>query len=102
MRAFCALLESVETDKEVEKRLEELSAGTQEELIAYGREKGFTFNGQDLQAVGKDTLEPSDELNDEELELVAGGTTLAAVGVGAMVVLGVGLVAAVVMFAVRR
>jgi len=42
-------------------------------------EKGFTFNEQDMQAVGKDILEPSDELSDEELEMAAGGTTAIAV-----------------------
>ena len=103
-REFFALIKLAETDESVAERLEEFAAGTgtPEELIAYGREKGFTFDEGDMQAVGKNILEPSDELSDEELELAAGGTTLAAVGVGAMVVLGVGLVAAVVMFAVRR
>ena len=101
-RDFYALINLAETDAEVDKRLGELAAGTKEELIAYGREKGFNFDEKDIEGISESILEPSDELSDEELEMAAGGTTLAAVGVGAMVVLGVGLVAAVVMFAVRR
>ena len=72
-QAFCALMKLSETDEEVEKRLTELAGGTPEELIAYGREKGFVFDEQDMLAFGKDILEPSDELSEEELELVAGG-----------------------------
>ena len=75
-REFYALIKLAETDENVSKRLTELAAGTPEELIAYGGEKGFTFNEQDMQSVGKDILEPSDELSDEELELAAGGATL--------------------------
>ena len=82
VQEFYALIKLAETDEEIAKRLEELSTGTPEELIAYGVEKGFVFDRQDIQAVGKDILEPSDELSDEELELVAGGTS-----VGAAVVL---------------
>ena len=36
--------------------------------------KEFFVTERDIQAVGEDILEPSDELSDEELELAAGGT----------------------------
>ena len=75
-QAFLTLTKLADTDEGVAKRLEELAEGTPEELIAYGAEKGFTFTKQDLIAIGKDILEPSDELNDEELEMVAGGVTI--------------------------
>jgi len=89
-RDFYALTKLAETDEEVAKRLEEIASGSQEtpeELIAYGKEKGFNFDRQDMLAVGKDILEPSDELSDDELELAAGGTTafLIMLGIGAIV-----------------
>ena len=85
--AFYELTKLADTDGEVGKRLAELAAGTPEELIAYGKEKGFIFDRQDMLTIGKDILEPSDELSDEELELVAGGTTafLIMLGIGAIV-----------------
>ena len=88
-QAFYGLMKLAETDENVAERLAELGAGEPEELIAYGREKGFIFDRQDMRAIGKDVLEPSDELNEEELELAAGGTTLVLLGF-----LAVGLVAA--------
>ena len=97
VREFYALLALGKTDKEVGKRLEELAEGDPEQLIAYGREKGFTFTGQDLQLIGNAILEPTDELSEEELEMVAGGTTLVAaflVGgflVAAIAIVGVGV-----------
>ena len=81
-QAFYDLIELAETDIEVAKRLDALMEGTREDLIAYGREKGFIFDEQDLDDVGRDILKPSDELSEEELELVAGGTTLLWIGLG--------------------
>ena len=72
-QAFYAFIKLAETDEETAKRLAELASGTAEELIAYGKEKGFVFDRQDMLAIGNDILEPSDELSDEELELAAGG-----------------------------
>ena len=99
-QAFFALMKLAETDGEVGKRIEALASGTPEELIAYGREKGFLFDEQDMVAIGKEILEPSDELSEEELELAAGGIVdliaLAVfVGIGAGVVIagGVGVAA---------
>ena len=89
VQAFFALMNLAETDEEVAAKLAELGAGEPEELIAYGKEKGFVFDRQDMLDIGKDILEPTDELSEEELELVAGGTTLVLLGF-----LAVGLVAA--------
>ncbi|MCL2048812.1 MAG: Nif11-like leader peptide family RiPP precursor [Defluviitaleaceae bacterium] len=72
-QAFYDFMKLSESDTEVAKRLEELAAGTAEELIAYGKEKGFVFDRQDMLVIGNDILEPSDELSDDELELAAGG-----------------------------
>ena len=72
-QAFYAFMKLAESDEEIAKRLAELATGTPEELIAYGKEKGFIFDRQDMQVIGNDILEPSDELSDEELELAAGG-----------------------------
>ncbi|MCL2069232.1 MAG: Nif11-like leader peptide family natural product precursor [Oscillospiraceae bacterium] len=79
VQALYALMELAETDSEVAKELEALGPDvTRAQLIAYGKEKGFVFGEQDLDDVGKDALDQSEELSDEELELVAGGTTAVA------------------------
>ena len=84
-KAFYAMLKLAETNEEVREQLERMAQDTtREELIAYGKEKGFIFDEQDLEAVSKDILEPTDELNEEELEKVAGGTTADAVTAGYM------------------
>ena len=104
-RDFYALTKLAETDEEVAKRLEEIASGSQEtpeELIAYGKEKGFNFDRQDMLAIGKDILEPSDELSDEDLELAAGGivdlialAVFVGIGLGVAVAGGVGVAAGV-------
>ena len=88
-QAFYELIKQAETDESVAERLAELGTAPAEDLIAYGKEKGFIFTKEDMLAVGKNILEPSDELSEEELELAAGGTTLVLLGF-----LAVGLVAA--------
>ena len=45
-----------ETDEAMTGRLTELSTGTPEVVVAYGREKGFNFSEEDMQAVGKYVL----------------------------------------------
>ena len=77
-QAFFALTKLAETDEGVAKRLDELAEGSAEELIAYGKELGFLFTKQDILDIGKDILEQSDELNDDELGLVAGGVFVTA------------------------
>jgi len=92
-----------ETDAEVEKRITEASKSPQE-LIAYGKEKGFTFDTDDMKEVAIKLMEQEEELSDDELEAVAGGLTVAiafALGIVAAivvtggVVVGVGVSAAV-------
>ena len=104
-REFYALLDLAETDSEVNRRMEELSDSSPEQLIAYGKEKGFTFDAEDIKAVGRDILESSEELSEEELELVSGGTTvLLFVGILAFgaFALGTAGVAVAVAFAVSK
>jgi len=93
VRDFYALLALAETDEEAARRLCSLTEGTLPELIAYGKEKGFIFDEQDLEAVGKDILEPSDELSEEELEIISGGTTVVAYLFVGFVLVGLGVVA---------
>ena len=62
-----------ETDEEVGKRLSGFTLGSADELIAYGKEKGFNFNRQDMKDFAESIMQPSDGLSDEELELAAGG-----------------------------
>jgi predicted ribosomally synthesized peptide with nif11-like leader len=97
---FYKLIKLGETDEEVSKRLSGFGVGMSKELIAYGKEKGFTFNEQDMLDAAKSMLEPSDEFSDEELEMAAGGTFLAVaslvVGVAGLVVGAAGLAVGVV------
>ena len=55
-----------------------------------------------MDAVGKDILEPSDELSEEELEMVAGGTTVllfvGAAVIGVLLIGGAAMVAGVFVF----
>ena|GEM_PF-853596 len=92
--AFFSLVELAETDENVKARLDELAEGTPEELIAYGAEKGFVFTEQDMLDIGKDILEPADELSDEELELVAGGTSAAVIAACVFILAGSAVVGA--------
>jgi len=82
-KEFYNFIKMAESDIEIAKRVAELGYRTPEELIAYGKEKGFTFTEADMDAVSKDVLEPQNELSEEELEMVAGGSTL--LGVALMI-----------------
>ena len=70
---FGKLVKLGETDEEVGKRLAEFTLGSADELIAYGKEKGFNFNRQDMKDFAESIMKPSDGLSEEELELAAGG-----------------------------
>ena len=72
-RAFLELIKLAETDEKMAGQLAELGAGNLGEVIAYGKEKGFTFTEEDMKSAGESILEPSDELDEEELKMVAGG-----------------------------
>jgi len=102
-KQFMEFSKLAETDAEVEKRITEASKSPQE-LIAYGKEKGFTFDTDDMKEVAIKLMEQEEELSDDELEAVAGGLTVAiafALGIVAAivvtggVVVGVGVSAAV-------
>jgi predicted ribosomally synthesized peptide with nif11-like leader len=80
-REFCKFIELADNDEGMSKRLSELSAGAPKEIIAFGKEKGFTFTEQDMQAFGKSILDSSEELSDEELEMVAGGDPTITLGI---------------------
>jgi len=92
-KQFMEFSKLAETDAEVEKRIAEASKSPQE-LIAYGKEKGFVFDTDDMKEVAKKLMEQEEELSDEELEAVAGGIT-AAVAVGLLIVGAIGVVGGV-------
>ena len=86
-----------ETDEEVAKQITAASKNPQE-LIAYGKEKGFVFDTDDMKEVAKKLMEQEEELSDDELEAVAGGATVAiafALGIVGAVVLVGGIVASI-------
>jgi len=78
---FGKLVKLGETDEEVGKRLAEFTLGSADELIAYGKEKGFNFDRQDMKGFAESIMQPSDGLSEEELELAAGGCVGLAVAV---------------------
>ena len=96
-KQFLEFSKLADTDSEIAKQITETSKSPQE-MIAYGKEKGFIFDAKDMEEVAKKLMEQDEELSDDELESVAGGVTLLAVGVGAVLVfsavVGVGSVAA--------
>ena len=101
-KAFFELIDLADTDEAVAERLTELATAAPEELIAYGKEKGFVFDEKDMQAIGDSVLEPTDELSDEELEMAAGGivdlialAVFVGIGLGVAVAGGVGVAAGV-------
>ena len=98
-KQFMEFSRLADADPEVAKRITELFKSPQE-MITYGKEKGFSFDTNDMEEVAKKLMEQEEELSDDELEAAAGGVTLLAVGVGAVLVfsavVGVGSVAAAV------
>ena len=96
-REFGKLIKLGETDERMGKRLAEFTLGSADELIAYGKEKGFNFDRQDMKEFAESIMQPSDGLSDEELELAAGGC---AGMVMLSVSVGVGVAAAAVSFLV--
>jgi len=99
-KQFMEFSKLADTDTEVAKRIAELSKSPQE-LIAYGKGKGFSFDTNDMKEVAKKLMEQEEELSDEELEAVAGGSTMlllvlafmSAAVVGGAVVAGAGVAA---------
>jgi len=84
-KQFMEFSKLADADTEVAKRITELYKSPQE-MITYGKEKGFSFDTNDMEEVAKKLMEHDEELSDDELEAVAGGVTLLAVGVGAILV----------------
>ena len=74
-KQFMEFSKLADTDPEVAKRIAELSKSPQE-LIAYGKGKGFSFDTNDMKEVAKKLMEQEEELSDDELEAVAGGLSV--------------------------
>jgi len=76
---FVKLLNLVDIDEYVAAKLfGDQNANSRSELITYGKEKGFNFTEEDIDAVDKEIFGASNALTDNDLEQVAGGETLAA------------------------
>jgi len=84
-KQFMEFSKLADADTEVAKRITEMYKSPQE-MINYGKEKGYSFDTKDMEEVAKKFMEQEEELSDDELEAVAGGVTLLAVGVGAILV----------------
>jgi len=74
-KQFMEFSKLADTDPEVAKRIAELSKSPQE-LIVYGKGKGFSFDTNDMKEVAKKLMEQEEELSDDELEAVAGGISV--------------------------
>jgi len=91
-KQFMAFSKLADTDAKIAEQIAELS-GCPQELIAYGKEKGFNFDENDIKEVAKKLMEREEEISDTELETVVGGTLivgLALLGTVALVSAGVG------------
>ena len=69
-----AFLEKIQTDEGLQKEMKGLieKKASPAEVVAFANKKGFNFSEADLEKFGKDTV-MSGELDDEQLESVAGG-----------------------------
>jgi len=94
-KQFMEFSKLADTDGEVAKQITEASKSPQD-LIVYGKKKGFTFDTKDMEEVAKKLMEQKDELSDDELAGVAGGTivgfAISVLVVGAIVGFGVGAI----------
>lgn len=75
-------------DEEIKRKAKEIGLNNTEGLIALAKEYGYDIHAQDFMDMAKD-LESKNELSDDDLEQVSGGTTvglaLAAVSAAAAV-----------------
>ncbi|HUM59485.1 MAG TPA: Nif11-like leader peptide family RiPP precursor [Bacillota bacterium] len=73
MRNLHRFVQLVGENKEIAEKVQEISFDDPKAIIAYARDLGFEFDEKDLEEFGGNMLERSDELSEEELEMVAGG-----------------------------
>ncbi len=73
LKAFSA---KVVEDKELNAKAKEVGLNNVEGMIELAKENGYDISMDDFMEIAKD-LESEDELSDDELEQVSGGTTLA-------------------------
>jgi predicted ribosomally synthesized peptide with nif11-like leader len=64
-------------DKELNRKAKETGLNNIEGMIALAKEYGYDISVQDFMDIAKE-MESTDELSDEELEKVSGGTTVVA------------------------
>lgn len=81
LKAFGRLIAA---DAAVKEAVKAIGTTNVEGLIAYATERGLPFDAEDMRALAKQTGLGQDELNEEQLQSVAGGfiTTTAAALVG--------------------
>ncbi len=73
MKNLIRLMKDSEEDEVVTHKLNELVMRDPSAIVDYGKERGYDFTEKDLLQFGKALLEQENELNDEELDQVAGG-----------------------------
>lgn len=61
-------------DEKVRARAKEIGIQNIEGQVAYGKELGLSFTANDVQALAKESGITGPELNEEDLQKVAGGT----------------------------
>ena len=67
--------EIIAENEEIKNRAKEIGFDV-EGQIAYGKELGFDFSMEDMQALAEEAGFSQDELNEEQLEQIAGGLAL--------------------------
>lgn len=73
MRNLHRFVQLVGENKEIAEKMQEISFDDPKAIIAYAKDLGFEFDEKDLEEFGGNMLEQSDELSEEELEMVSGG-----------------------------
>ena len=73
MRNLHQFVQLVGENKEIAEKMQEISFDDPKAIIAYAKDLGFEFDEKDLEEFGGNMLEQSDELSEEELEMVSGG-----------------------------
>jgi predicted ribosomally synthesized peptide with nif11-like leader len=89
MRNLQRFVQLVGENKEIAEKVREISFGDPKAIIAYAKDLGFEFDEKDLEEFGGNVLGQSDELSEEELEMVSGGFFWDAVALAVLITIAV-------------
>jgi predicted ribosomally synthesized peptide with nif11-like leader len=73
MRNLHRFVQLIGENKEIAEKVQEISFDDPKAIISYAKDLGFEFDEKDLEEFGSNVLGQSDELSEEELEMVSGG-----------------------------